>query len=47
MIVSENDDLMLEDEPETKSDAVGLPLPQAHAAATGKGNKTNGENQES
>ncbi len=48
MIVSETDDLRFEDEPETKTDAVGLPLPQAHAAASGKGNKTNnGENQES
>ncbi len=47
MIVSEPDDLMFDDEPESKTDAVGLPLPQAHAAASGKGNKTNGENQES
>ncbi len=45
MIVSESDDLMLDDEPEIKIDAVGLPLPQAQAAASGKGNKTNGENE--
>jgi ATP-dependent Clp protease ATP-binding subunit ClpA len=47
MIVNEVDELALEDEPEGLSDAVGLPLPQAQAAASGKGNKTNGENQES
>lgn len=47
MIINEVDELSLEDEPETFTDAVGLPLPQAQAAATGKGNKTNGENQES
>ena len=47
MIINEVDELSLEDEPETLTDAVGLPLPQAQAAATGKGNKTNGENQES
>ncbi len=47
MIIAETDDLMFDDEPEAKIDAVGLPLPQAHAAASGKGNKTNGENQES
>lgn len=29
MIVSEYDEKLLEDEPETKSDAVGMPLPQA------------------
>ncbi|MBX7171548.1 MAG: AAA family ATPase [Pyrinomonadaceae bacterium] len=47
MIVSEGDDMDFEDSPEEKTDAVGLPLPQAQAAATGKGSKTNGENQES
>lgn len=47
MIVSEADESMFEDDPETKIDAVGLPLPQVQAAASGKGNKTNGENQES
>lgn len=46
MIINEVDELALEDEPENISDAVGLPLPQAQAAASGKGNKTNGENQE-
>jgi len=45
MIVSEADDSTLDDELETKIDAVGLPLPQAQAAASGKGSK-NGENQE-
>ncbi len=47
MIVSEGDDMDFDDSPEEKIDAVGLPLPQAQAAATGKGSKTNGENQES
>lgn len=47
MIINEADDLGFEEELENKSDAVGLPLPQAQAAATGKGNKTNGENQDS
>ena len=47
MIISEVDELTFDDEPEVISDAVGLPLPHAHAAASGKGNKTNGENQES
>ena len=46
MIINEVDELELEDEPEGLSDSVGLPLPQAQAAASGKGNKTNGENQE-
>ncbi len=41
MIVSETDDIAIETEPEKISDAVGLPLPQAHAAASGKGNKSN------
>jgi ATP-dependent Clp protease ATP-binding subunit ClpA len=41
MIVSETDEIEIDDEPESSSDAVGLPLPQAHAAATGKGNKSN------
>ena len=44
MIVSDSDDEMLDYEPETKSDAIGLPLVQA--AASGKG-KSNNENQES
>lgn len=47
MIVSDADDEMFDYEPETKSDAVGLPMPQVHAAASGKGSKSNGENQES
>lgn len=46
MIISETDDLVIDDEPETKSDAVGLPMPHAQAAASGKGNKSNGENSE-
>lgn len=46
MIISETDELVLDDEPETKSDAVGLPLPHAQAAASGKGSKSNGENGE-
>ncbi len=41
MIVSDVDDVVINDEPEKISDAVGLPLPQAHAAASGKGNKSN------
>ncbi len=45
MIVNEYEEDTLDDEPETKSDAVGLQLPQAQAAASGKG-KSNGENQE-
>ncbi|HEX9962816.1 MAG TPA: AAA family ATPase [Pyrinomonadaceae bacterium] len=45
MIVNESDDFLLEEETESKSDAVGLPLPHAQAAASGKGNK--GENQDS
>jgi ATP-dependent Clp protease ATP-binding subunit ClpA len=46
MIVSDSDEEMFEYQPETKSDAVGLPLPQVQAAASGKGNKS-GDNQES
>jgi ATP-dependent Clp protease ATP-binding subunit ClpA len=45
MIVNEADDFLFEEEPESISDAVGLPLPQAQAAASGKGNKSN-DNQE-
>ncbi len=41
MIVADVEDITIEDEPEQSSDAVGLPLPQAQAAATGKGNKSN------
>lgn len=44
MIVSETEEPFIEDEPETKSDSVGLPLPQVHAAASGKGSKSNSEN---
>lgn len=47
MIVNEYEEDLLDDEPETKSDAVGMPLPQAQAAASGKGSKSNGDNQES
>ncbi|MFN3329697.1 MAG: AAA family ATPase, partial [Pyrinomonadaceae bacterium] len=47
MIVSEAEGNMPEEELSSRSDAVGLPLPQAQAAATSKGNrKSNGENQE-
>jgi ATP-dependent Clp protease ATP-binding subunit ClpB len=46
MIVNDSDDYLFEEEPQKKSDAVGLPLPQAQAAASGKGNKSNGENQD-
>lgn len=45
MIVSEADESILDEELENKIDAVGLPLPHAQAAASGKGNKTNGENE--
>jgi ATP-dependent Clp protease ATP-binding subunit ClpA len=45
MIINEADDFLFEEEPESISDAVGLPLPQAQAAASGKGNKSN-DNQE-
>jgi ATP-dependent Clp protease ATP-binding subunit ClpB len=47
MIISETDDFIPDEEPEIKSDAVGLPMPHAQAAASGKGNKSNGENGES
>ncbi|MBK8151002.1 MAG: ATP-dependent Clp protease ATP-binding subunit [Acidobacteria bacterium] len=43
MIVSEVEDISIDDEPEKISDAVGLPLPQVQAAASGKGNKSNDE----
>jgi len=47
MIINEEEGNTLEEELLTRSDAVGLPLPQAQAAASGKGNrKSNGENQE-
>jgi ATP-dependent Clp protease ATP-binding subunit ClpB len=44
MIVSEPEEPFIEEEPETKSDGVGMPLPQVHAAASGKGSKSNGDN---
>jgi ATP-dependent Clp protease ATP-binding subunit ClpB len=47
MIVSDAPEDSFEDELEEKIDAVGLPLPTAQAAASGKGSKSNGENQES
>jgi hypothetical protein len=47
MIVSDSDAGMFDYEPQIKSDAVGLPLPQMQAAASGKGSKSNGENQDS
>lgn len=46
MIVSEVEEMVLDDEPEIKTDAVGLPLPHAQAAASGKGKKSNNENKE-
>jgi ATP-dependent Clp protease ATP-binding subunit ClpA len=46
MIVSDYEEDMLDDEPESKSDAVGRPLAEAHAAASGKGNKSNIDNQD-
>jgi ATP-dependent Clp protease ATP-binding subunit ClpB len=46
MIVSDYDEPMYEEELQGKSDSVGMPLPQAQAAASGKGSKSNGENQE-
>jgi ATP-dependent Clp protease ATP-binding subunit ClpB len=42
MIVNDYDESMIEDEQESKSDAIGMPLPHAQAAASGKGS----ENQE-
>ena len=47
MIINDYEEDLHDDEPEVKSDAVGMPLPQAQAAASGKGSKSNGENQES
>jgi hypothetical protein len=41
MIVSDFEDEVFEDEPDAKSDAVGLPLPHVQAAAHGKGSKSN------
>lgn len=46
MIINEDEDFMFDESLENKSDAVGMPLPQAQAAASGKGSKSNGENQE-
>ncbi|RMG00613.1 MAG: ATP-dependent Clp protease ATP-binding subunit [Acidobacteria bacterium] len=46
MIISESGDYPPEEELISRSDAIGLPIPQAQAAASGKGNKSNGENQE-
>ncbi|MET0752855.1 MAG: AAA family ATPase [Pyrinomonadaceae bacterium] len=46
MIVSEYEDDMFDIEPESKSSAAGLPLAEAHAAASGKGNKSNIDNQD-
>lgn len=48
MIINDEDtDFLFDEDLENKSDAVGMPLPQAQAAASGKGSKSNGENQES
>jgi ATP-dependent Clp protease ATP-binding subunit ClpA len=46
MIISESGDYPPEEELISRSDAIGLPIPQAQAAASSKGNKSNGENQE-
>ena len=46
MIVSEAEDNSFGSELESKSDGIGLQLPQAQAAATGKGSKSPSENQE-
>jgi ATP-dependent Clp protease ATP-binding subunit ClpB len=40
MIVSDSGESGSDDELEGKSDSIGLPLPQAHAAASGKGENT-------
>ena len=45
VIVNEYEEELPDDTPEMKYDAVGLQLPQAQAAASGKG-KSNGDNQE-
>lgn len=47
MIINDDEDFMFDEDLENKSDAIGMPLPQAQAAASGKGSKSNGENQES
>ncbi len=44
MIVSDFEEDLPDDEPETKSDAVGLPLPQAQIAS--EMSKSRGENNE-
>lgn len=46
MIVNESTEDSIDEVPESDGDAVGLPLPTAQAAASGKGSKTNGENQD-
>ncbi len=43
MIISDVEDISIDDEPEKSSDAAALPLPQVQAAASGKGNKSNEE----
>ncbi|MCD9188658.1 MAG: AAA family ATPase [Pyrinomonadaceae bacterium] len=47
MIINDDEDFMFDENLENKSGAIGMPLPQAQAAASGKGSKSNGENQES
>lgn len=46
MIVSDYEEPEGVEELQGKSGSVGMPLPQAQAAASGKGSKSNGENQE-
>lgn len=46
MIVSDYEESEGVEEVQGKSGSVGMPLPQAQAAASGKGSKSNGENQE-
>lgn len=47
MIINDDENFTFDEDLENKSDAIGMPLPQAQAAASGKGSKSNGENQES
>lgn len=46
MIINDDENFTFDEDLENKSDAIGMPLPQAQAAASGKGSKSNGENQE-
>jgi hypothetical protein len=46
MIIAELPEAEIEEDVDEISDAVGLPLPHAQAAASGKGNKSNRDNQD-